>query len=148
MEAGAESESADPQNEAEPQSLRGLRVLLVEDNEINQEIAVALLESLELQVLVAGNGAEAFSLLETSDVDGILMDIQMPVMDGLTAARLIREKGRESIRHAPIIAMTAHAMQEDREKSLAAGMNDHLTKPIDVDELQRKLVYWVAPVSA
>lgn len=148
VEAGAESESADPQNEAEPQSLRGLRVLLVEDNEINQEIAVALLESLELQVLVAGNGAEAFSLLETSDVDGILMDIQMPVMDGLTAARLIREKGRESIRHAPIIAMTAHAMQEDREKSLAAGMNDHLTKPIDVDELQRKLVYWVAPVSA
>ena len=109
---------------------------------------MALLESLELQVLVAGNGAEAFSLLETSDVDGILMDIQMPVMDGLTAARLIREKGRESIRHAPIIAMTAHAMQEDREKSLAAGMNDHLTKPIDVDELQRKLVYWVAPVSA
>ncbi len=133
--------------EGESRDLRGLRVLLVEDNEINQEIAVALMESLGLSVLVAGNGAEALSLLADHDVDGVLMDIQMPVMDGLTAARLIRETGREGIRNLPIIAMTAHAMQEDRGKSLAAGMNDHITKPIDVRELRARLDRWVFPSS-
>ena len=131
--------------EGESRDLRGLRVLLVEDNEINQEIAVALMESLGVSVLVAGNGAEAVSLLADHDVDGVLMDIQMPVMDGLSAARLIRETGREGVRNLPIIAMTAHAMQEDRSKSLAAGMNDHITKPIDVQELRAKLDRWVFP---
>ena len=123
-------------------SLAGLRILLTEDNEINQEIATALLEDLGITVLVAGNGLEALTILGTHDVDGVLMDIQMPVMDGLTAAKLIREQGREAMRTVPIIAMTAHAMQEDRDKSLAAGMNDHITKPIDIDELQAKLVLW------
>ncbi|MDR2489135.1 MAG: response regulator [Desulfovibrio sp.] len=127
--------------------LKGLRILLVEDNEINQEIAVALLEDLGIIVQVAGNGEEAIHLLGEHDVDGIFMDIQMPVMDGLTAARCIREKGRVGIRNVPIIAMTAHAMQEDREKSLLAGMNDHITKPIDVDELRRKLETWIFPSS-
>ena len=123
-------------------SLAGLRILLAEDNEINQEIAIALLENLGITVVVANNGQEAVNILAEEDVDGVLMDIQMPVMDGLTAAKLIRQQGREAVRHVPIIAMTAHAMQEDRDKSLAAGMNDHITKPIDIDELQLKLVLW------
>ena len=127
-------------------SLEGLRILLAEDNEINQEIAVALLENLGVSALVAGSGAEALELLEKEDVDGILMDIQMPVMDGLTAAQNIRRYGRDGVRDLPIIAMTAHAMQEDREKSFAAGMNDHLTKPIDIQELRDKLRHWVVPV--
>ncbi|WP_051258069.1 ATP-binding protein [Desulfovibrio cuneatus] len=125
-------------------SLAGLRILLAEDNEINQEIAVALLEDLGITVLVAGNGLEAVTILGTQDVNCVLMDIQMPVMDGLTAAKLIRGQGREAMRTVPIIAMTAHAMQEDRDKSIAAGMNDHITKPIDIDELQAKLVQWTS----
>jgi CheY-like chemotaxis protein len=121
------------------EELAGKRILLVEDNEINQEIAVAFLSNLGLRVLLASNGAEALKVLENEDVDGVLMDIQMPVMDGLEAARLIRSQGRDAIRKVPIIAMTAHAMLEDIEKSLAAGMDDHITKPIDVDELCFKL---------
>ena len=143
-EKGEASDAAGREN-ADARNLRGLCVLLVEDNEINQEIAVSLLESFGITVAVAGNGLEAVTLLEALDVDGIFMDIQMPVMDGLTAARLIREKGRDCVKNVPIIAMTAHAMQEDRDKSLTAGMNDHITKPIDVDELRRKLERWVFP---
>ena len=147
-EAAGEVAQTSETAEGESRDLRGLRILLVEDNEINQEIAVALLESLGLSVLVAGNGAEALSLLADHDVDGVLMDIQMPVMDGLTAARRIRETGREGVRNLPIIAMTAHAMQEDRGKSLDAGMNDHITKPIDVRELRARLDRWVFPLSS
>ena len=147
-EAAGEAAQSPEATEGGSRDLRGLRVLLVEDNEINQEIAVALMESLGLSVLVAGNGAEALSLLADHDVDGVLMDIQMPVMDGLTAARRIRETGREGVRNLPIIAMTAHAMQEDRGKSLDAGMNDHITKPIDVRELRARLDRWVFPLSS
>ncbi len=128
------------QHEMEISGLAGRRVLLVEDNEINREIAVALLDDLGLRALTAANGEEALALLEKEDVDGILMDIQMPIMDGLTATRILRREGRPEVRDVPILAMTAHAMQEDRDKSLAAGMNDHLTKPIDVRELTTKLV--------
>ena len=132
----------------ESERLKGLRVLLAEDNEINQEIAVALLENLGVEVLVANNGQEALDILKTTEVDGVLMDIQMPVMDGLTAAEQIRQDPRGSVRSLPIIAMTAHAMQEDREKSLAVGMNDHITKPIDADELRRKLALFAASWSS
>lgn len=136
-----------PQEEAlNDAALAGLRILLAEDNEVNQEIAVALLQSLGASVIVASNGAEAVKALHTHDVDGVLMDIQMPVMDGLTAARTIRQQGREGVRDLPIIAMTAHAMQEDRDKSFAAGMNDHITKPIDVQELREKLLTRIARV--
>ncbi len=124
-------------------NLSGVRVLLVEDNEINQEIAVALLEDLGIIVARAWNGQEAVDILESLDVDVILMDIQMPIMDGLTATQTIREYGRPEVRNIPIIAMTAHAMAEDREKSLNAGMNDHITKPIDIADLQRRLITWV-----
>jgi signal transduction histidine kinase/BarA-like signal transduction histidine kinase len=120
-------------------SLMGKRILLVEDNEINQEIAVAFLKHMGIETLTASNGAEALEALEQNTVDGVLMDIQMPVMDGLEASRRIRTSERESVRKLPIIAMTAHAMWEDRQKSLAAGMNDHITKPINADELCGKL---------
>ena len=130
--------------EEDVELLRGKRVLLAEDNDINQEIGVALLEHLGMGVIVASNGAEAVNILEKEDVDIILMDIQMPVLDGLSTARLVREKGRPDVRQVPIIAMTAHAMWEDREKSLAAGMNDHITKPIDVNELTEKLLRYLA----
>jgi signal transduction histidine kinase/CheY-like chemotaxis protein len=120
-------------------SLAGKRILLVEDNEINQEIAVAFLKHMGIETLTASNGAEALEVLEHNDVDGVLMDIQMPVMDGLEASRRIRICERDTVRKLPIIAMTAHAMWEDRQKSLAAGMNDHITKPINADELCDKL---------
>ena len=121
-------------------ALRGMRVLLAEDNEINQEIAVSLLEELGCSLLVASTGVEAVDFLRTHDVDCVLMDIQMPEMDGLTATRIIRQDKRESVRKLPIIAMTAHAMQEDRQKSLDCGMNGHITKPIDYDELCQSLL--------
>ncbi len=113
--------------------LKGKRVLLVEDNEINMELAMELLKDVGIEYDCAWNGAEAIDKLQTSTYDLVLMDIQMPVMDGLTACRKIREE--LSIKDLPILAMTAHAMKGEREKSLAAGMNDHITKPIDPEFL-------------
>jgi len=135
-------EPAPEVQEVETAELAGRRVLLVEDNEINREIAIALLDALGVSVLVAVNGQEALTLLETEDVDGVLMDIQMPVMDGLTATKILRQEGRPLVRDLPVIAMTAHAMQADRDKSMAVGMDDHITKPIDIVELKNKLVRW------
>ncbi len=117
------------------------RILLVEDNDINQQIMLELLSMMDLHVDVANDGQEAVALALTQPFDLILMDIQMPVMDGLTATKHIREKYTAS--YLPIVAMTAHAMQSDREKSLAAGMNDHLTKPIELDKLVTTLNRWL-----
>ncbi|MCU0588789.1 MAG: ATP-binding protein [Syntrophobacteraceae bacterium] len=113
--------------------LSGKRILVVEDNEVNQLIIVSLLEGLGIEVSVAANGQEALDMTCQKDFDCIFMDIQMPVMDGLSAARAIRSRSRAENRSIPIIAMTAHAMREDVRKSLDAGMNAHLTKPIDYD---------------
>ena len=121
----------------------GARVLLVEDNEINQEIALEFLHKLKVETCVANNGEEALTFLKGNKVDLVLMDIQMPVMDGIEATRKIRELEAGEAEKLPIIAMTAHAMKGDREKSLAAGMNDHLTKPIDFTELLRVLRQWL-----
>ncbi len=123
--------------------LQGARVLLVEDNEINQELALELLTGNGIIVEVAGNGAEALELLERTSVDGVLMDCQMPVMDGYAASRNIRKQVR--FRDLPIIAMTANAMAGDREKVLAAGMNDHIAKPVNVDDMFRTLAKWITP---
>ncbi len=112
-------------------SLKGKRILVAEDNDINQEIIVAFLEDFGITVTVANNGQEALDILQHHDFDCIFMDIQMPVMDGLTAAKTIRAHGRPEIRNIPIIAMTAHVMREDIQKSMDVGMNAHLTKPID-----------------
>ena len=120
--------------------LEGVRVLLVEDNLINQEIAEALLCGMGAKVTIAENGQEGLDILKEHDFDIILMDIQMPIMDGLTATELIRKEARPEMRNVPIIAMTAHVMQEDRDKSRQAGMNEHITKPIDVRELKDKMV--------
>ncbi|HEX6811262.1 MAG TPA: response regulator [Planctomycetota bacterium] len=114
-------------------SLRGARILLVEDNEINQQIAVELLQGAGAQVHVAGNGREAVELLlngaQPPPFDLVLMDLQMPVMDGYQATARLRADPRSSA--LPIVAMTAHATMEERQRCLAAGMNDHVSKPID-----------------
>ncbi len=120
--------------------LQGLRILLAEDNDLNQLVVKELLKKVGLDVAVAGNGREAVERLEREDFDLILMDVQMPEMDGLTATRLLRAQDR--FRDLPIIAMTAHAMSGDREKSLAAGLDEHLTKPINPKELFACLVRW------
>lgn len=117
------------------------QILLVEDNEINQIVAKELLTSLGLNVTISSNGEDAAALASTGKFDLILMDIQMPIMDGLTATRLIRTY--PSCEKLPIIAMTANGMQDDCDKSLAAGMNGHLTKPIEVGKVIAELANWL-----
>ena len=125
---------------------RGARVLLVEDNEINQEVASSLMERMGMSVTLAENGLNAVNACKARTFDIIFMDIQMPVMDGLEAARRLRaQEAEDGAGPTPIIAMTAHAMREDREKSRDAGMDDHITKPIDTDMLARILIKWVKP---
>jgi len=116
-------------------SLRGARVLVVEDNRVNQVVATRLLERRGLRTQVANNGREALDMLTSESADLILMDIQMPVMDGYDATRAIREQEKATGAHIPIIALTAHAMKGDREKCLGAGMDDYLTKPVQGDQL-------------
>ncbi len=122
---------------------KGAHILVVEDNDINQEIARQLLQRVGMQVTVAALASEAFTALEEQKFDLIFMDIQMPEMDGLEATRHIRRF--EKFACLPIVAMTAHAMERDRQLSLAAGMNDHLTKPINPSELYHAVVSWIAP---
>jgi two-component system sensor histidine kinase/response regulator len=122
-------------------AIQGARVLLVEDNEINQQVAMEILAGADIEVSLATNGQEAVKAVTENDYDAVLMDVQMPVMDGHEATRTIRRDPR--FQDLPIIAMTAHAMAGDRENSLAAGMNDHITKPIDPEELYRTLEKWI-----
>ncbi len=111
-------------------------VLLVEDNEINQKVATAILSKMNIRPDIASNGAEAIRILESKIYDLILMDIQMPVMDGLAATRIIRDKNSKVINHdVKIIAMTAHALKGDREKCLASGMDDYVSKPVKPKDL-------------
>jgi CheY-like chemotaxis protein len=168
-------ESSSPIDSAEPdhelQNISGARILLVEDNDINQQVATEILTHAGLQVSLAVNGRQAVDMVRAHDYDAVLMDIQMPVMDGYKATREIRKwenglkahssefiaEGREQETEnrrqkqtagdpssaLPIIAMTAHAMAGDREKTLASGMNDHVTKPIDTRELFAVLSKWI-----
>jgi CheY-like chemotaxis protein len=124
-------------------SLLGAHLLLVEDNEINQELAMELLTSNGISVEVAGNGREALDLLDKGTFDGVLMDCQMPVMDGYTATRKLRKQ--EQYKNLPVIAMTANVMSGDRQKVLDAGMNDHIGKPIDVNEMFQTMAKWITP---
>jgi signal transduction histidine kinase/CheY-like chemotaxis protein len=121
--------------------IQGATVLLVEDNEINQQVAKELLEQARLRVDIANHGQEALQMLEARDYDCVLMDIQMPIMDGYTATAKIREDSRFD--KLPVLAMTANATVEDRERSLAAGMNAHLNKPIDPSLLYETLLTWI-----
>ncbi|MGD8294064.1 MAG: response regulator, partial [Desulfobacterales bacterium] len=151
----------------ELKNIRGAQVLLVEDNEINQQVALEILQGAGLKVTVANDGQEGVDAAIQTLYDAILMDIQMPVMDGYEATKRIRnwelglqnENGKNSnlrskirdpkskIQGVPIIAMTAHAMSGDEQRSLAAGMNDHVTKPIDPDQLYATLQKWIKPIA-
>ncbi|MBC9249740.1 diguanylate cyclase [Pseudomonas alcaligenes] len=125
-------------------SLQGARLLLVEDNELNQELARELLESAGVQLSLAWHGQEALDILGAdSAFDGVLMDCQMPVMDGYTATRKIRQQAHFSA--LPVIAMTANAMEGDRERALACGMNDHISKPLNIDSMFITLAKWIHP---
>jgi len=118
--------------------LSGLKIMLVEDNLVNQLVAVKLLESLQAQVIIAQNGQEALDKLPEQHIDIILMDIQMPIMDGLTATKHIRSQ--RQYRNIPIIAMTAHAREEDKQQCLAIGMNLHIAKPISLKTLRESIL--------
>jgi len=124
--------------------IRGARILLVEDNDINQELAAELLTKAGIQIDVANNGQEAVNMLtDKHGYDGVLMDIQMPVMGGYEATDIIRHK--KHMLDLPVIAMTANAMQGDREKCIAAGMNDYVSKPINQNELFSVMANWIKP---
>ena len=127
-------------------SLNGARILLVEDNPINRELALEVLSGAGIVVTVACDGQEALDALGRQRFDGVLMDCQMPVLDGCAATRALRRQPQ--LRDLPVIAMTANAMVGDRDKVLAAGMNDHIAKPIQLDELFATLARWVHPASA
>ena len=137
---GTNAPDANPESPSESPA-SGARILLVEDNEINQIIAKELLTSEGYTVDIAENGQEAFDKVNAGNYALVLMDIQMPVMDGLSATRAIRQTGRHDA--LPIIAMSAHAMAGDMEKSLESGMNSHLTKPIDPPVLYHTLRKWL-----
>lgn len=145
---GHSPEGANVQKQREPAEfsqvlLTGARVLVAEDNAINQQVVRELLERLGAEVTLCGNGQEALDRLRSGhECDVVLMDLQMPVMNGFEAAALIRS---ELSRTLPIIAVTAHALESERQKCLAAGMNDHVTKPIEPLDLLGTLLRWVDP---
>lgn len=133
-EAGAEREN----------SFSKCRILLAEDNLVNQEVGRSMLETFGCSVDIAQNGVEALQLLDSRNYDLVFMDCQMPRMDGYEATREIRKKEQAGSAHIPIIAMTAHAMTGDREVCLAAGMDDYVSKPFSMLQLSRKLDQWFA----
>lgn len=135
-----------PQQQQNFMSLWGARILLAEDSEINQQIAVELLADQHVAVDVANNGKEALQMAQRNEYDGILMDVQMPIMDGYEATKSIRQLGGKYA-EIPIIALTANTMVGDRERVLSAGMNDHISKPIVIDEMFRTLAKYVVPVN-
>ena len=141
--AAAWQEFHGKENKETPTSLPPAKVLVVEDNEINQEIIIELLQGLGLEVTAVGNGREALDIIEQQVFDIVLMDLQMPVMDGLEATRAIRALDDARVNRVPVIALTANAMNEDRDRCLDVGMDDFLSKPIDVAELNAKLERWL-----
>jgi len=132
--------------ETELSPIRGARVLLVEDNELNREVALGLLDDAHLVIDQAENGAQAVQMITSNVYDLVLMDMQMPVMDGISATKSVRSNPK--YKSLPIVAMTANAMDRDREACLAAGMNDHIGKPIDPEKLFAALLRWIPPRAA
>jgi CheY-like chemotaxis protein len=124
-------------------TIKGARILLVDDNELNQEVATELLREAGFVVDLASNGLIALNQARTIEYDIVLMDMQMPVMDGLTATKEIRKEPH--LKNLPIVAMTANAMQGDRDRCIAAGMNDHVAKPIEPEDLWIALLKWIKP---
>lgn len=137
--------SENPVNE-QLKAISGARILLVEDNEINQEVAAELLRDEGFEVDIAANGRIAVEKVQTSDYALVLMDMQMPEMDGIEATIAIRQDPRFD--RLPIVAMTANVLQGDRDRCFAAGMNDHLGKPIEPEELWHKLSQWIPATAA
>ena len=138
----AKKEKKDVKNDLEDISLlEGKKILLVEDNAFNRELATILLKRKKLLIVHAEHGKEALDFLSSEEVDCVLMDIQMPVMDGYTACRKIRNQTK--FKKLPIIAMTANVMESDVAKSLEAGMNDHIGKPLDEEEVFKILMRWI-----
>ena len=136
------AQSKSVQNEATAR-LCGAKILVVDDNDLNQEYIRELLEMIGITIETAFNGQEALNLLAKQDFDGVLMDCQMPVMDGYEATRQIRKQ--EKFKDMPVIAMTANAMKGDREKVLAVGMNDHIPKPFKLDDMYATMAKWIKP---
>lgn len=140
---GISANSSEELNAQVMDTLRGAKVLLVEDNDMNQELAIELLKNAEIHVTLAENGQEALDALAETEFDGVLMDCQMPVMDGYMATKKIRLNEKYS--QLPIIAMTANAMAGDRDRALAVGMNDHIAKPINVKAMFVTMAKWITP---
>ena len=137
------ADKREEQKEVSEKSIKGLHILLAEDNELNMEIAEFMLQNEGADVSKAWNGQEAVELFRNSEpgeFDVILMDIMMPVMDGYEAAKMIRSLDREDAKKIPIIAMTANAFTEDRIRAKEAGMDEHLSKPIVIDEVIRTIL--------
>jgi PAS domain S-box-containing protein len=145
LEVGDESKLEQPAHDSlhAIAQLRGARILLVEDNDLNQELAIELLVGNGLLVTSAGNGKQALEILRTETFDGILMDVQMPIMGGYETTREIRKLHR--FKQIPIIAMTANVMTGDRDLAEAAGMNDHIGKPLDVNRMFNTMARWITP---
>ena len=141
--ANVQQRSHGPRSAPNLATIQGARVLLVDDNDLNQQVGAELLTGAGLVVEVADNGQIALDMLARAPYDIVLMDMQMPVMDGLTATRQLRQNPAWA--QLPVLAMTANAMSRDRDLCLAAGMNGHLAKPIDPDELFASLLQWIAP---
>jgi CheY-like chemotaxis protein len=130
---------------AKPESVRAERILLVEDNPVNQRLAVKQLEKLGFEPALAANGREAVDAWAETPFDLIFMDVQMPEMDGFEATGEIRRRENGG-KHVPIVAMTANARPEDRVECLAAGMDDHLSKPVTLGDLRAVIDRWLAVV--
>ena len=131
--------------EPEPDSDNEIRILIVEDNVINQRVAKRMVENMGFKTEIANNGQEALDMLAERYYDLILLDVQMPVLDGLRTAQKIRIREMNTGRHIPIIAMTAHAQKEDRDRCLEAGMDDYISKPINMKILQEKIQAYLKP---
>ena len=131
----------EPQTATEARPLEGLRVLVAEDNAVNTKLAVMLLGRLGCKVQTAANGVEALAALTRGPVDLVLMDCEMPEMDGFATTREIRRREGGRV-HTPIIAMTANAMDSDRQRCLDAGMDDYLSKPVRAPLLRAALERW------
>jgi CheY-like chemotaxis protein len=130
-------------NSGEEISIKTEKILLVEDNLINQRVAVAILKKLGYSADVAQNGIEAIDALHTNRYDLVFMDMQMPVMDGLEATKIIRQSSSVLDREVPIIAMTANATEDDRDKCAKTGMNDFISKPVTMEVLINILESWL-----
>jgi len=144
-------EPIDPATAMQRAAYNSIRILIVEDNAVNQEVALGMLEKIGFNAEVADNGAEGLEMLAAGEFDLILMDCQMPVMDGYAATGALREleaselkTGSSTARRMPVIALTANAMTGDAEKCLNAGMDDYLSKPFEASALEEKIVFWLS----